>query len=126
MIDLLAALDSLSESIEASSPEASQLIDEAGILLMASDVRISAYVDDLAGLLRSQLPSMSYEDSIQVATDLVQRFSNDPSTGERDALNPITLTVLAPQLPHTTFKQGPDPASSGLYAPGKPDWWNVK
>jgi len=116
--DILFALDSLSEDVESSHPEVSAALDEAGVLLMASDEKIAAAVDDVASTLRTLLPGLDEETSAVVAADLVQKYGTDNSV--KEALIPTFRNKGRSWL-----RKGPDPASSGLYAPGRPDWWNV-
>lgn len=114
--DILFAIDSLSEDVEASHPEISAALDEAGVLLMASDEKIAAAVDDVASTLRTLLPGLDEETSAVVAADLVQKYGTDNSV--KEALIPTFRNK-------NRMRKGPDPASSGMYAPGRPDWWTV-
>lgn len=115
--DILFALDSLSEDVESSHSWVSAALDEAGMLLIASDEKMSAKVDDVASTLRSLLPGLDAETSAVVAADLVQQYGSDDSV--KEALIPSYRNPRS-------WRKGPDPASSGMYAPGKPDWWNVE
>lgn len=115
--DILFALDSLSEDVESSHPSVSAALDEAGMLLIASDDKMSEQVDDVARTLRSVLPGLDAETSAIVAADLVQQYGNDDTV--KEALIPSYRNPRS-------WRKGPDPASSGMYAPGKPDWWTVE
>lgn len=115
--DILFAMDSLSEDVELSHPEVSAALDEAGMLLLASDEKVSVKVDEVASALRSMLPGLDAETSAVVAADLVTQYGTDDSV--KEALIPSYRNPRS-------WRKGPDPASSGMYAPGKPDWWSVE
>lgn len=118
MLRLIAHLDALAEDVQAAYPEVAELIDEAASMLTASDERIAADVDALASVLRDQLPGLNPDDSVTVATGLIQQYGPIIDLDERDALG-------VPLLPSPTHLNGPNP-EKGMYAPGTTDWWKTQ
>jgi len=109
---LLAPLRSLIQELTATEPKVASLLEDAGILIAASDEKISPAVDDLAGALRQKLPGLDHEESVRVASDLLAKYGEESGTAQA-------------ALPFGNFerRKGPDPASSGMYQPGVPFWW---
>jgi len=108
------ALDQISDDVEPRAPEAAALLDAASTLLVASDANLLPAVEELASVLRSKLPGLDQEESVTLATKLITQYGDDGELAE----------AALPFNQHER-KRGPHPGM-GLYAPGKPDWWNVK
>ncbi len=110
MDPIVGVLASLHE--EADEEHVGELLRQAATLVQAANEKVAPAVDELASALRSQLAGLDYDESVEVATDLLVRYGEDPGTSQG-----------ALPIGNHERRKGPDPASSGMYQPGQAAWW---